>query len=1151
MRDRLCLLVCDYFVVEVKRALDQLDEDDVVMASFSGGCRGPGGQDRLLECLPAEITESCDICILGGTCAQSESENPSGFEDGGVILTPLTSCFEMFIGKTRLETYCQVGVQLVTPGMLRAWQDALQAGDLDPETARDFFGESTTRLVLLDTGTDPESLARLRACSSFIAVDHERVPVSLEQLRLFLARSVLDWRLARISLEPRGRDAGSGSAEVSQKQRFADYALVYDVLGNLASSMDEERVIEGVLDLFFTLCAPTSAHFLPGSDTRPETPVSLPPSSAKGSEALIDRMKALEEPFAWTESGDGFLFQIVKQGELQGVVAVCGVALVHNARHYLNLALAIRPVLSLALSNAQSYRRLQQVQRRYSTTIESSLDAIINFGESGRISLFNSAAERMFGVNAGEAEEVDVASLFSEMDWARFSHVARGVGSELEGTGLLELEAVRADGSRFPIEVTLSREELEGRGLYTLVARDVTLRKQVEFQLETARDELEVRVAERTAELRASETRYRQLIEQAGDAIFLVDRDSGQLLDVNNQACCALGYSREELLALTVSDVDLATSREAFVRLTEGLQPREHRTLERGHRRKDGSVFPVEVRVGLVKLAERNVFLALARDITARKRAEEELRAAEQKYEDLYDNAPDMYVSVEPASARILLCNETVASELGYRKDEIVGQPLFFVYHPDCMSSVHETFATFRETGVVRDAELQLMRKDGSKVDVTLNASAVRGEDGSILHSRSSWRDITERKEAERRREELEVELHHAQRMDTVGTLAGGIAHDFNNILTAILGYAEFLSSAPELPDEFREAAEEITNAGERAATLTRQLLGFSRKQVLRPCILDLNEVVGGMEKMLTRLIGENIALTTCLCSEIGRVRADRGQIEQVLMNLVVNARDAMPGGGKLSIETSEIELDEASAGWHVGVDPGPFVELSVSDTGCGMDRETQAQIFEPFFTTKEQGKGTGLGLSMVYGSIKQSGGSARVYSEPGRGATFKIYLPRVDDVAEPVRTPTPDHARAAPGRKGVILVVEDDDQLRGLAHRVLENAGYTVVAAISGADALARASHESGPIDLVLSDVIMPGASGPEAADAILTLHPEARVLFMSGYTSDVMVNPGLSVGDIDLLEKPFTPDVLLAKVRMILNSDRDGRLPGGSDSL
>jgi len=388
-------------------------------------------------------------------------------------------------------------------------------------------------------------------------------------------------------------------------------------------------------------------------------------------------------------------------------------------------------------------------------------------------------------------------------------------------------------------------------------------------------------------------------------------------------------------------------------------------------------------------------------------------------------------------------------------------------------------------------------------------------------------RDVTERKL-------LEQQLRQSQKLEAIGQLAGGVAHDFNNLLTAIIGFSDLLLRQVDADARIRTEIEEINSAGKRAAALTSQLLAFSRRQVLQPVLLDLNDVVVNIEKMLRRLIGEDIDIVTVAEARHGWIKIDPGQTEQILMNLALNARDAMPNGGKLTIETSSVELDETYTRTHPEVVPGRYVLLAVSDTGFGIDTETQLHIFEPFFTTKDQGKGTGLGLSTVYGIVKQSGGHIWVYSEPGHGATFKVYLPRVDAAGDSQIAPS-DAPKSLQGSERVLLV-EDDEAVRTLARLVLEEHGYTVFSAENGPRAIEAFGSLAGTIDLVITDVIMPQMSGAELAKLLREMHSDLSVLYVSGYTEEATIHRGVLDEGVEFLQKPFTPQALARKVREVI---------------
>jgi two-component system cell cycle sensor histidine kinase/response regulator CckA len=500
-------------------------------------------------------------------------------------------------------------------------------------------------------------------------------------------------------------------------------------------------------------------------------------------------------------------------------------------------------------------------------------------------------------------------------------------------------------------------------------------------------------------------------------------------------------------------------------------------------------------------------------------------RASEERFKALVENSSDG-IALVGADGTFLYLSASTLLVLGYAPEELAGRVSFDFVHPDDLAATRLLFQNvLDQPGTPHRAAFRVLSKDGTwrHLETTL---VNRLDNPSIRAIVANFRDATERKV-------LEDQLRQAQKMEAVGRLAGGVAHDFNNLLTAILGYTSLLLRK-DLDDYVRPRIEQIQKAGEKATTLTSQLLAFSRKQVLQLKVLRLNDLVQDLEQMLRRLIGEDIQLLTITEEELGQVRADAGQLDQVLLNLAVNARDAMPTGGKLTIETANVELDAADAAEHAEMQPGAYVLLCVTDSGCGMDADARAHIFEPFFTTKEPGRGTGLGLSTVYGIVKQSGGHISVDSEPGKGTTFRIYLPRVEDAAT---TPTPSVDAARHGSESVLLV-EDEPQVRELAREILSANGYVVIDAGSPQGALERV--QSGPrIDLILADVVMPGMSGPELVKRLQASYPSAHVVFMSGYTNDAIVHHGALGGTAAFIQKPFTPNTLLRKLREVLDKN------------
>jgi PAS domain S-box-containing protein len=511
-----------------------------------------------------------------------------------------------------------------------------------------------------------------------------------------------------------------------------------------------------------------------------------------------------------------------------------------------------------------------------------------------------------------------------------------------------------------------------------------------------------------------------------------------------------------------------------------------------------------------------------------RRQAEEALLATEERYRDLFENANDM-MYIHDLKGNFTSTNLMTGRLTGYSNEEVLTMNITQIIAPEYVEFARKNLAQkLLQRSESSIYELEIMGKDGHRLPVEVSTRLIYEGDRPVA-VQGIVRDLSERSR-------LEDQLRQSQKMESVGRLAGGIAHDFNNLLTAIIGYSQMAMRhlAPDSPAN--KDMKEVEKAGKRAAELTGQLLAFSRKQALQPRIVDLNQIVSNIERMLHRVIGEGIELSTKLSPDLGPVKADPGQIEQIIMNLAVNARDAMAQAGKLTIETANVELDETYTQAHLAVTPGPYVMLAFSDTGIGMNKETQARIFEPFFTTKDSGKGTGLGLSTVYGIVKQSGGNLWVYSEKGKGTTFKIYLPRVEESAgaEESEAPTVDSFSGT----GTILLVEDDLTVRQLTRQILEINGYTILEATSTADALRICEQHEGKIHLIITDVIMPDMSGREMARQIRQLGNNVKVLYMSGYTDNSIVHHGILDADTPFLQKPFTSDSLTRKVREIIAS-------------
>ena len=509
-------------------------------------------------------------------------------------------------------------------------------------------------------------------------------------------------------------------------------------------------------------------------------------------------------------------------------------------------------------------------------------------------------------------------------------------------------------------------------------------------------------------------------------------------------------------------------------------------------------------------------------------RIRNELVRREELFRLISENAADM-IAVVDADGKRLYNSPAYERILGYTAEELQSTSSLEQVHPDDRPIVEEAARAARTGGQGRTIQYRMRHKDGTWHVLESGASAVLNDQGQVEKLVIVNRDVSARKQ-------LEEQFRQSQKMEAVGRLSGGVAHDFNNLLGVIIGYAEFLQERLEPENSLRDSVDEILKAGKRAASLTRQLLAFSRQQVLDPKVIDLNSVVLDTEKLLRRLIGEDIELTTPLSPDVGRVKADQGQIEQVIMNLAVNARDAMPQGGKLTISTENMVMDEEFVRrYPYPVQPGPYICLTVTDSGIGMDAETKARAFEPFFTTKEKGKGTGLGLSTVYGVVKQSGGYIDIYSTPGKGTSFKIYLPRVDDAIK-AQGPSAGPATSFEGKE-TILLAEDEESLRKLTRTTLESLGYVVLEANDGVEALEVSEQHDGPIHLLLTDIVMPGMGGRALAQELTRRRPDTRLVYMSGYTGQAVGSQGPIEPGSDFLSKPFTRETLARKIREALD--------------
>jgi len=720
-------------------------------------------------------------------------------------------------------------------------------------------------------------------------------------------------------------------------------------------------------------------------------------------------------------------------------------------------------------------------------------------------------------------EELQAASLPSP----QHSDLAAGTGEEIVRSMLAGEGDNRASdrcfhtkggGQVWMLVASSLKRGADGEPLYVIADMiDITGRKTADSQLQE------------------SETRYRRLFESAKDGILILDAETGGIVDVNPFMTELTGYPRDHFVGKALWEIgpfkDTGAAKRSFAELLEKALVRyEDLPLKTS----DGRTVEVEFVSNVYLVNGSRVIQCNVRDISVRKRAQDDLRMRDRAIQAvtqgllitdrrLPDN-PIVYAS--PGFTRLT----------GYSTEESLGKNCRFLQGPETDRAVTARLREAVEKGEACTVELLNYRKDGTPFWNLLAISPVTDLDGAVTNYVGVQTNVTERRT-------LEAQLLQAQKMEAVGRLAGGVAHDFNNVLSVILSYAEIIALDLKVDDPLRGDMEEIRKAALRAAALTQQLLAFSRQQVLQPRVLNLHDSVVAIEKMLHRLIGADVTLTVLPSRGLWSVRADPSQIEQILMNLAVNARDAMAHGGELTIETSNVVLDADYALAHHGVQPGPYAMLAVTDTGTGMSRETQARIFEPFFTTKEQGKGTGLGLATVFGIVSQSGGHVWVYSEPGKGATFKLYFPRVSGVSgvsEPL-SPRILNTEASCACE-TILLVEDDDQVRAVALTILRRRGYVVLVAPNGGEALLICEKYGAKIDLLLTDVVLPRMSGRDLAERLRPLRAEMKVLFMSGYTDDAVLQHGVLDSGVAYLQKPFTSAALTSKVRDVLLGVRSG---------
>ena len=770
--------------------------------------------------------------------------------------------------------------------------------------------------------------------------------------------------------------------------------------------------------------------------------------------------------------------------------------------------------------------RTELERERLVAALRESQARVRALSESGVIGMLVANPERIIEANAAfldllgySREEMLAGALhWGGMAPPEFAEADARALQELRETGVVrpfEKEYLRKDGSRVPV----------------VIGGAITGQSPLEWTCFVI-DESERRRAE--AEMHASEARYRSLFDRLPAPMWVYDYESFRFLDVNQAAIDQYGWTREEFLRMSIRDIRPPEDLAAF---DDRLRARGPGVTVGGrfrHRRKDGRTLEVEVASQEVLFAGIRARLVLATDVTERVGIEEDV----QRFVSLVENAGD-FIAMVGLDWRVVYLNKAGRALVGLPAESMVGDvPITGLWQEDSRETVWRDVLPRLGEGQSWDFEGRLRHvRTGEPIDVECNAFGIRdAKTGRVLAGAFVVRDLTERKR-------VDEHLRQAQRMEAIGRVAGGVAHEVNNMMTVILGFCTFLAKSLEEADGRLGDVAQIARAAERAAEVSRQLLAYSRRQLLQPRVLELNAVLIEMESVLRRLMGEDRHVVLRLGGPASWVKTDRTQLEQVILNLALNARDAMPQGGRFAMETTLVTLDADYARLHPAtvVRPGAYVLLTVSDTGRGMDPATQAQIFDPFFTTKPVGHGTGLGLSMAYGIVKQSNGYIWVYSEPGEGTTFKIYLPQVEESGVATAWSAAEAPPRGAGER--ILVVEDEELVRGFACRFLRNEGYVTRESGDGVDALALLRAEPDAADLVLTDAVMPRMGGRELADHLARLRPGLPILFMSGYTNDEIMRRGLLTPGAPFLQKPFSPEALATKVREVLDAARGRR--------
>ena len=761
------------------------------------------------------------------------------------------------------------------------------------------------------------------------------------------------------------------------------------------------------------------------------------------------------------------------------------------------------------IQDISEHKHSEEILQRYQLLFHNARDIMLFVRVSdGHILEANKAAERAYGY---EREDLLAKNIRALRAPTTMSTIAGQIeAADTAGTSF-ETVHVRKNGSLFPVEVNAMGITFGGERVLLSIVRDITARKRADQALRM----------------------FQHSIDQSSDAIFWINRDAG-FTYVNDQACASLGYTREELMALRLWDIDPVYPKEVWASNWERYQINRQgggENVETLHRRKDGTIFPVDVSSTHLWFDDDELHVAVVRDITERKKAEEALRESEERYRTTLYSIGDGVVTTD-LHGNVLQMNRAAEQMTGWTETDSAARPVQEIVHLVLDGKEEHNEHPVNRVLTIRSAlefgdSYTLIARAGKRRPISLGGAPIRDGSGNVTGVVLVFNDLTER-------QELETQLRQAQKLEAIGRLAGGVAHDFNNMIGVILGYASLLKSSLKPLDPLHKHADAIVRAAERSSNLTKQLLAFARRQIVAPVPVNLNDALASLERMLVRLIGEDITLNIVRSEGLWNIRIDPTQVDQILANLSTNARDAIDDVGAITIETHNIVISGGQALDHPDVAPGEYVMLSFADTGRGMDRITRERVFEPFFTTKAQGHGTGLGLATVFGIIKQNNGFINVDSEPGHGTTFRIYLPRF---AGPVASPTPKEAELPLQGSEAILIVEDEPQFLDLTAETLKAFGYTVLLAKSPGAAIMLCQQTGTRIDLLLTDVVLPEMNGKELSELVSGMKPGLKTLFMSGYTADVVAHRGILDEGTNFIQKPFTPPALARKVREVLN--------------